>query len=163
MQVGWMFHGFSTGVLMMSNGQLSKQNTLADLESQILAWPGISKHPHSYGGTEFRFGSAELGHLHDGGTMDIPFPKVVHDEILTQGLAEEHRWAPDSGWTTFRIRNADDIEYARWLMRLSDLRYALKKAANPRQMLDQESEYLRLTPRFRSLFESFTSRPNDQT
>lgn len=146
----------------MSNGQFSKQNALADLERQILAWPGISKHPHSYGGTEFRFGNAEVGHLHDSGTLDIPLPKTVHDEVLRQGLAEEHRWVPDSGWTTFRIRNADDLEHARWLMRLSYLRYALKKAADPRQMLDQESEHLRLTPRFRTLFESLTSKPNDQ-
>jgi Luciferase len=159
---GWIVHSFSNWVLIMSNGQVSKQNALADLGSQILAWPGISKHPHSYGGAEFRFGRAEVGHLHDGGTLDIPFPKAVHDEILAQGLAEEHRWAPDSGWTTFRIRNAADIEHARWLMRLSYLRYALKKAADPRQMLDQESERLRLAPRFRSLFDSFISKSIDQ-
>ena len=62
---------------------------------------------------------AGVGHLRDGGTLDIPIPKAVHGEILTQGLGEEHRWVPDSGWTTFRMPNADDIEHARWLMRLS--------------------------------------------
>lgn len=41
--------------------------------------------------------------------------------------------------------------------------WALKKAADPRRMPDQESEHLRLNPRFRSLFLSFSSKPNDQT
>lgn len=62
---------------MMSNVQLSKQNALGYLKSQILAWPGISKHPHSYGGTEFRFGRAKVGHLDDGGTLHLPLPKAV--------------------------------------------------------------------------------------
>jgi hypothetical protein len=74
---GWIFQGFSNAVLKMSNVQLSKQNALADPESQILAWPGISKHLYSHGGTEFRFGGAEVGHLHDGGTLDVPLATFI--------------------------------------------------------------------------------------
>ena len=39
--------------------------------------------------------------------------------ILERSLAEQHRWIPDSGWTTFRIRDNEDVQHAIFLMRLS--------------------------------------------
>lgn len=68
---------------------------------------------------------------------------------------EEHRWVPNSGWTTFQVRNDDDLKSALWLMRLSYLRYALKTAADPRGLLEQESQELDLNPEFRLLLEPF--------
>ena len=50
---------------------------LRKLEEQVAAWPHVSVHPHRFGGREFRFGNAELGHVHLGGTVDIPFPRNV--------------------------------------------------------------------------------------
>jgi hypothetical protein len=40
-------------------------------------------------------------------------------------------------------------------MRLSYLRYLLKKTDNPRRVFEQESEQLRLSSRFKSLLEPF--------
>jgi len=40
-------------------------------------------------------------------------------------------------------------------MRLSYLRYALKTAADPRKLFEQESEELHLSPQFKSLLERF--------
>jgi hypothetical protein len=81
---------------------------------------------------------------------------------LAEGLAEEHRWVPNSGWITFRIRSDADLDHALWLMRLSYLRYALKAATDPRGLLEQESEQLRLSPRFKSLLEPFMPRTANQ-
>jgi len=128
---------------------------LKKLEEEVSAWPHISIHPHRFGGREFRFGSAEVGHVHTGGVVDIPFPRSVRDALLAEGLAEEHRWVPNSGWTTFRIRSEDDLKHALWLMRLSYLRYRLKTAADPRKLLQQESEELHLSPQLTSLLEPF--------
>jgi hypothetical protein len=50
-------------------------NNLKKLEDEVSAWPNISIHPHRFGGREFRFGSAEVGHVHAGGIVDIPFPR----------------------------------------------------------------------------------------
>jgi hypothetical protein len=61
------------------------------LEEEVSAWLGISVHAHRFGGREFRFGSAEVGHVHEGGVVDIPFPRSVRDALLAEGLAEEHR------------------------------------------------------------------------
>ena len=128
---------------------------LKRLEEEVSTWPQIAVHAHRFGGREFRFGSAEVGHVHEGGAVDIPFPRPVRDALLAEGLAEEHRWVPSSGWTTFHVRSEDDFKHAVWLMRLSYLRYALKTAADPRSLLDQQSAELQLSPHIRSLLESF--------
>jgi hypothetical protein len=128
---------------------------LKKLEDRVSMWPHVTVHPHRFGGKEFRSGSAEIGHVHIGGIVDIPFPRAARDALLADGLAEEHRWVPNSGWITFHIHNEDDLKHAVWLMRLSYLRCALKTAPDPRGLLKQESEELRLGPQFRSLLEKF--------
>jgi hypothetical protein len=131
---------------------------LKTLEDKVSAWQNVSVHPHRFGGNEFLYGSAEVGHVHMGGIVDIPFPPPVRDALLDEGLVEEHHWVPDSGWITFRVRSEDDINHALWLMRLSYLRYALKTASDPRKLFEQESEELHLSPRFKSLLEPFVTR-----
>jgi hypothetical protein len=134
-------------------------NYLRRLVDEVSAWPNASVHPHRFGGNEFRFGKAEIGHIHRDGTVDIPFPRAVRDALLDEGQAEEHRWVPDSGWTTFRVRGEADMHHAIRLMRISYLRYALKAASEPQRLLMQESESLHLTPRFISLLEVFAPSP----
>jgi hypothetical protein len=126
---------------------------LKKLEDEVSVWPQISVHPHRFAGREFRFGSAEVGHVHTGGIVDIPFPRSVRDALLAEGLVEGHRWVPNSGWITFHVRSDEDLKHALWLMRLSYLRYLLKSATDPRKLLEQESERLHLSPQFRSLLE----------
>src|SRR6266851_2000768 len=75
----------------------SMMKHLKSLEVEVATWPSISIHPHRFGGREFRFGSAEVGHVHTGGIVDIPFPRSVRDALLAEGLAEGHRWVPNSG------------------------------------------------------------------
>jgi len=128
---------------------------LKKLEEEISAWPQVSSHAHRFGGKGFRFGSAEMGHVHIGGIVDIPFPRSIRDALLAEGLAEEHHWVPNSGWITFRVRSEDDLKHSVWLMRLSYLRYALKTANDPRGLLEQESKELHLSANFRSLLEPF--------
>ena len=130
---------------------------LQRLEETVAAWPNISVHAHRFGGTEFRLGNAEVGHVHPGGIVDIPFPRPIRDALLEEGLAREHRWVPNSGWTTFHARTEHDLQHALWLMRLSYLRYALKTAADPRELLERENDALHLTPRFQSLLENLVA------
>ena len=125
------------------------------LETEVSAWRDVSIHPHRFGGTEFQFGDAEVGHVHTNGTVDIPFPRSVRDALLARGLAEEHRWVPNSGWITFRMRREEDLSHALWLMRLSYLRYALKLSTDPQKLLEKESEELRLSAQFKLLLEPF--------
>lgn len=127
------------------------------LTDEISKWPHILAHPHRFGGREFRLGSAEVGHVHEGGVVDIPFPRAIRDILIAQGLASEHHWVPDSGWITFQIRNEHDLKHAVWLLRLSYVRYTLKTAADPRKVLEQEKKALQLNPALASLIEKFVS------
>jgi hypothetical protein len=125
---------------------------LDEIERQILSWPEVSVHPHRFGGREFQFRDAEIGHVHRGGIVDIPFPRPVRDALLEERLAEEHHWVPNSGWITYKVRNEEDLKHALWLMRLSYLRYELRTAENPTALLETASQQLRLSPRLKSLF-----------
>ncbi len=133
---------------------------LKKLEDEVSAWPQVSIHPHRFGGKEFRFGSAEIGHVHIGGIVDTPFPRSIRDALLAKELAEEHHWVPNSGWITFHVRTEDDLEHALWLMRLSYLRYALKTASDPHELLKRACEELRLSPQFKTLLEPFARATN---
>jgi hypothetical protein len=130
-------------------------NYLEKLTQQISTWPGVSTRPHRFGGTEFSFGKAEIGHTHTGGIIDIPMPLPIHDALLEEGLAEQHRWVPNSGWITFHFRNEEGFQHALWLARLSYLRYALKTSNDPEAFLAQETVNLALTPRFAALIAKF--------
>ena len=138
-------------------------NYLARLEGEISRWPHISVHPHRFGGCEFLFGKAEVGHIHFGGVVDIPFTRAIHNAPLRDRLAEEHRFVPNSGWITFRVRSERDWNHALWLMRLSYLRYLLKSEPDPRKLLEEESIRLNLTSGFKSLLEPFIPRQTDKS
>jgi hypothetical protein len=125
------------------------------LEEIVASWPEISVHPHRFAAREFRFGNAEVGHVHSNGIVDIPFPRSFRDALLEEGLAEEHQWVPNSGWVTFRLGSDKDLQHAVWLMRLSYFRYALKAASNPRHMFAEAAEELQLSAQFKSLLERF--------
>jgi hypothetical protein len=130
-------------------------NNLKKPEGEMSAWPNISVHAHRFGGKEFLFGNAEVGHMHEAGSVDIPFPLAMRNALLAAGLAEQHHWVPNSGWITFHVRNEEDLSHALRLLRLSYLRYALKTANDPRDLLEQESEELHSSPAFKSLLERF--------
>jgi Family of unknown function (DUF5519) len=138
------------------------QLPLKKLEEEVSVRPHVSVHPHRFGGIEFQFGDAEVGHVHTNGIIDTPFPRSVRDALLADGLAEEHHWVPNSGWITFRMRTEQDLSHSLWLMRLSYLRYALKVSTDPQKLVEQESEELCLSPRFKSLVEPFVPRSPKQ-
>ncbi|HEY1470496.1 MAG TPA: luciferase family protein [Candidatus Acidoferrum sp.] len=135
---------------------------LKKLEDTVSSWPQISVHPHRFGGREFRLEHAEVGHVHPGGIVDIPFPRSIRDALLAEGLAEEHHWVPNSGWITFRVRGEEDLQHAVWLMRLSYFRYALKTASDPHELFAQANRELQLTNPFNVLLEQFVGTPKNQ-
>ena len=89
------------------------------IEAEALSWPGVSGHPHRFGGTEFRLGTRELGHLHGNKLLDIPFPTKVRDELIAAGKAQPHHVMPDSGWISFYIRKEEDVNAAIELLKRS--------------------------------------------
>ncbi len=82
-------------------------------------WSGVTAQPHRFGGTEYRLGRREIGHVHGNHLVDIPFPKKLRDELVATGRAEAHHVLPESGWVSIHLRQASDVERAIELLRLS--------------------------------------------
>jgi hypothetical protein len=89
------------------------------IREAVSNWPQVTTVPHRFGGTEYRLGRRELGHVHGDELVDIPFPTKVRDEIVAAGRAAPHHILPDSGWVSFYIREAGDVDRAIELFRLS--------------------------------------------
>jgi hypothetical protein len=110
------------------------------LIEKVSAWPNVTTHSHQFMAQEFRMGKTEIGHVHPWGVVDVPFTRAVRRHLVEKRLAEQRHWLPDSGWTTFHMRSASDLEHALWLMRISYLRYALKLHSDAQQLLRAEAE-----------------------
>lgn len=89
------------------------------IHEAVSSWPNVTAHPHRFGGTEYRLGKRELGHIHGDQLVDIPFPKKVRDEIVAAGRAKPHHVLPDSGWISFYLNEIADVEKAIGLFRQS--------------------------------------------
>ncbi len=86
---------------------------------EVSSWEGVFSSPHRFGGTEFRLGRRELGHIHGDHFADIAFPMPVRNRLIAEGKAEPHHILPQSGWVTFRFRKEQDIKAAIELFKLS--------------------------------------------
>lgn len=87
----------------------------------VSAWEGISAYPHRFGGTEFRLGKVEIGHIHHDGLVDIPFTRSTHAALVAANEAQEHHILPESGWISHYLRQEKDADQAIRLYRLSYL------------------------------------------
>jgi hypothetical protein len=94
-------------------------NAHQQITVEVLNWAGMNAVPHRFGGSEFRWGTREIGHLHGNHLLDIPFPKRIRDEIVAAGEAEPHHILPDSGWISFYLREPEDVQKAIALLRRS--------------------------------------------
>jgi len=58
-------------------------------------------------------------HTHRTSHLDIRLYKENQERILKEGKAEPHRFAPQAGWVTLRIRSEKDAETAKERIRLA--------------------------------------------
>src|SRR2546425_12213176 len=89
------------------------------IDNTLQGWSGVTARPHRFGGTEYRLGRREIGHVHGDHLVDIPFPKKVRDELVAAGRAEPHHVLPESGWASIYLKPSPDVERAIGLLRLS--------------------------------------------
>ncbi len=89
------------------------------LQGWILQLPNVTKASHRFGGTEFQVHSLEFMHSHGTSHLDIRLSKEDQERMLKAGKAEPHRFAPQAGWVTFKIRSEEDVDAAKVLIRLA--------------------------------------------
>lgn len=119
-----------------------KLGLIEPIEQEVTTWAGVSADAHERGGRQFDLNGKEIGHIHWNGDLDILFNKKIRDELLRQGRVEEHKWVPDSGWTTFPVDNEEDIPKAIELLKLS---YPQKKKRLERVNINEELASLDFT------------------
>jgi hypothetical protein len=98
---------------------MSVRGARSKIETAVLSWPGITAHPHRFGGSEYRLGRREIGHVHGDHLVDIPFPTKVRNEVVAAGRAEPHHILPDSGWVSLFLSQPGDVDRAIELLRMS--------------------------------------------
>jgi hypothetical protein len=100
-------------------GAMATKDVRLQIQDAVTGWEGVSVRPHRYGGIEFRLGKRELGHLHGDRLLDIPFSRPVRDEMVHAGRVQKHHILPESGWVSFIISVASDVDEAISLLRRS--------------------------------------------
>jgi len=89
------------------------------IHEAVTRWDEMASRPHRFGGTEYRVGRREVGHVHGDRLVDIPFPLRVRDELVQSREAEPHHILPRSGWVSIYLRNPADVGSAIELLRRS--------------------------------------------
>lgn len=94
--------------------------TIAEvIERELLTWPGVTAHPHRYGGIEYHANHHEIGHVHGSRLADLPFPVRIREQLVASGRASPHHILPNTGWVSYWISSDADIEAVIDLFRLN--------------------------------------------
>jgi hypothetical protein len=99
------------------------------IREAVTSWPGVEAIPHRFGGTEYRYGRKEMGHVHGDRLADLPLPRKLHDELIAAGRAEPHHILPESGWVSVYMNGADDAARVIEIFRIQYDRYAAAAAS----------------------------------
>jgi luciferase-like monooxygenase len=67
----------------------------------------------------FFVGRTMFMHIHGRGHCDIRLPKSDQEQVLAEGKARPHRWAPEAGYVTFIVDDEEDLQPAMDLIRMS--------------------------------------------
>lgn len=89
------------------------------IRAEVSTWRDVNIGNHRYGGIEFTVRTRELGHMHENGTLDIPFGKPLKAQLVAERKATPHYIYPDSGWVTYQVQSWPHIYRAVWLLKLS--------------------------------------------
>ncbi len=81
--------------------------------------PGVSEAAHRFGGTEFQVDGIEFMHSHGPTWLDIRLSKDDQASVLKSGQALAHRFAPQAGWVSFRIKSSQDLVNGRKIIQLA--------------------------------------------
>ncbi len=90
-----------------------------NLKNWILQLPEVFEAPHRFGGTQFQVNGLEFMHFHGDTFLAIRLSKEDQATMLKQGTAVPHRFAPQAGWVSFRIENAEDVERAKNVIQMA--------------------------------------------
>lgn len=129
---------------------MSTRELIQQIEIAITAEEGVIAMPHPrFGGRQFDWNEKEIGHIHWNGDLDILFKKEIHDVLIEEAQAFEHKWVPGAGWITFPVLKEDDIKHALTLLQFSY--YQKRKRAEREKDFSNAIEALELSSKIKAL------------
>ena len=91
-----------------------------ELRRRILGLTGVAERQNvGIHEDAFFVGGTMFMHIHGHGHCDIRLADRDQAQVLVEGKAQPHRWAPEKGYVTFIARNGDDLDPAMELIRMS--------------------------------------------
>jgi hypothetical protein len=97
------------------------------LRQRILALPGVTEKQNAGIHEDAFFVAGKMFmHIHGSGHCDVRLSMEDQARVLAEGKARPHRWAPDAGYVTFKVRGENDLEPVMELIRNSHDYFAEK-------------------------------------
>ena len=91
-----------------------------ELRRRILGLTGVAERQNAgIYENAFFVGGTMFMHIHGHGHCDIRLADRDQAQVLVEGKAQPHRWAPEKGYVTFVASNRDDLDPAMELIRMS--------------------------------------------
>jgi hypothetical protein len=81
---------------------------LAEVEREVLGWPGTTSEAGRFHSVAFRYGRREIGHVHRDLVADLPVTRQMREELLAGGKARPHR-AGSRGYISYPIEDQQDV------------------------------------------------------
>jgi hypothetical protein len=108
---------------------LMDDELLAEVEQEVLGWPGTTSESGRFHSVAFRYGKREIGHVHRDRIADLPVTPEMREEVLAKGRAKPHR-AGSKGYISYPVEDNEDISA---VLDILGLNYERAKAAADRR------------------------------
>lgn len=110
---------------------MNKKDLHEELRKRILNLPGVTERQNvGIHEDAFCIDRTMFMHIHGYGYCDIRLPRDVQQQVLAEGKAQTHRWAPEAGYVTLIVKNEKDLEAAMELIHSSYDFFSQKKNLN---------------------------------
>jgi hypothetical protein len=106
---------------------------LAEVEREVLRWPGTTSEPGRFSSVAFRYGKREIGHVHRDRIADLPVTREAREELLAKGRARPHR-AGSKGYISYPMEDREDVSA---VLEILGRNYDRAKAAADRRAASQ--------------------------
>jgi hypothetical protein len=119
---------------------MSRDQLHQELRQRILALTGVTERPHAGIHEDAFFVAGRMFmHIHGHGHCDICLPKDIQEQVLKEGKARRHRWAPEKGYVTSIVRDEETLDSTVELIRIAHAYFADGRKSNGSEVHEQSN------------------------
>ena len=98
---------------------MQTESVAAKIQREVGSWPDVRVDAYGHGMIFFHVGRREIGHLHGDRLADLPVPIRIREQLVSACKASLHYLHPKTGWISYYINGAQDVEPVIELFRLN--------------------------------------------